>query len=88
MTDTLVPAVDAAQAEIAQLRLRTQMFIDGQFRDAVGGARYVTHNPATGQPIAEVAEGGRADVDAAVAAARRAADDGRWSRMRDRKSVV
>ena len=93
MTDTLVPAVsavDTARAEIAQLRLRTQMFIDGQFRDAISGARYLTHNPATGQLIADVAEGGPADVDAAVAAARRAADDGRWSRLSpgDRKRTL
>ena len=57
------------------------MFVDGAFRDAVGGGRYVTENPATGQPITEVAQGGPADVDIAVAVARKAADDGRWSRL-------
>ena len=90
MTDTLIPAIDEAKAEIERLDLRTQAFIDGGFRDAVDGRRYVTRNPATGQPIAEVAEGGPADVDAAVAAARRAADDGRWSRMSpgDRKRIL
>jgi gamma-glutamyl-gamma-aminobutyraldehyde dehydrogenase len=90
MTDTLIPAIDEAKAEIGRLRLRTQSFIDGRFRDAAGGRRYVTENPATGQPIAEVAEGGPADVDSAVAAARRAADDGRWSRVSpgDRKRVL
>ena len=41
----------------------------------------MTENPATGQPITEVAAGGAADVDAAVAAARSAADRGVWSRM-------
>ena len=90
MTDTLIPAIDEAKAEFERLDLRTQAFIDGGFRDAVDGRRYVTRNPATGQPIAEVAEGGPADVDAAVAAARRAADDGRWSRMSpgDRKRIL
>ncbi|MGK2851814.1 MAG: aldehyde dehydrogenase [Candidatus Limnocylindrales bacterium] len=90
MTDTLVPAAEAARAEVAALDLRTQMLIDGEFRDAVGGGRFTTHNPATGQPIADVAEGGPADVDVAVAAARRAADDGRWSRMSpgDRKRIL
>ncbi len=81
MTDTLIPQIDEARAEIAALRLRTQMFIGGEFREAVGGRRFVTENPATGQPIADVAEGGPADVDEAVAAARRAADSGVWSRM-------
>src|SRR5512134_761276 len=80
MTDTLIPPKDEATAEVARLRLRTQPFIDGQFRDALSGRRYVTENPATGQPIAEIAEGGPADVDAAVAAARRAFDSGAWSR--------
>jgi gamma-glutamyl-gamma-aminobutyraldehyde dehydrogenase len=90
MTDTLIPAADESKAELDRLRLRTQVFIDGEFRDAIGGRRFVTENPATGTPIAEVAEGGPADVDAAVAAARRAADDGRWSRVSpgDRKRIL
>ena len=90
MTDTLIPQIDEARNEIAALKLRTQLFIGGEFREAVGGRRFVTENPATGQPIAEVAEGGPADVDAAVAAARRAADSGIWSRMSpgDRKRIL
>jgi 4-(gamma-glutamylamino)butanal dehydrogenase len=90
MTDTLIPAKDEAAAEIDRLQLRTQPFIGGKFHDAIGGRRYVTENPATGRPIAEVAEGGPADVDAAVVAARGAADDGRWSRMSpgDRKRIL
>ena len=71
MTDTLIPAIDETRAEIDRLSLRTQLFIDGDFRDAQGGGRFVTENPATGQPITEVAQGGPADVDLAVAAARR-----------------
>ncbi len=90
MTDTIVPPADELAAAVAGLRFRTQAFIDGAFRDAIGGRRFVTENPATGQPIAEVAECGPADVDAAVAAARRAADDGRWSRVSpgDRKRIL
>ena len=81
MTDTAIPDRIESLAAIPDLRLRTQLFIDGGFRNAESGGRFITENPATGQPIAEVAEGGPADVDAAVAAARRAADDGRWSRL-------
>ena len=90
MTDTLSPEIDQARTEIAALKLRTQLFIGGEFREAAGGRRFVTENPATGQPIAEVAEGGPADVDAAVAAARKAADSGVWSRMSpgDRKRIL
>ena len=89
MTETLIPAIDETRAEIDRLSLRTQLFIDGDFRDALGGGRFVTENPATGRPITEVAQGGPADVDVAVAAARRAADDGRWSRLNpaDRKRI-
>jgi gamma-glutamyl-gamma-aminobutyraldehyde dehydrogenase len=90
MTDTLIPAIDESKAEIDRLRLRTQLFIDGTFREASGGRRFVTQNPATGRPIADVAEGGPVDVDTAVTAARHAADDGRWSRLNpgDRKRIL
>jgi len=90
MTNPLIPAAAESRADIERLRLRTQLFIDGAFSDAVGGERFASLNPATGQPIAEVAKGGPADVDTAVAAARRAADDGRWSRLdpAERKAIL
>ena len=43
------------------------------------GAGLVVENPATEEPLAEVALSGPADVDAAVAAAHDAFDDARWS---------
>jgi gamma-glutamyl-gamma-aminobutyraldehyde dehydrogenase len=90
MTETLIPDKTESAAELERLRLRTQLFIDGTFRDAHDGGRFTTENPATGQPIAEVAKGSVADVDAAVAVARKAADDGRWSRLSpgDRKRIL
>jgi gamma-glutamyl-gamma-aminobutyraldehyde dehydrogenase len=60
--------------------LRTDIFIDGAFRPAVSGERFTTENPATGRPLAEIAAGDSADVDAAVKAARAAFADGRWAR--------
>jgi gamma-glutamyl-gamma-aminobutyraldehyde dehydrogenase len=81
MTDTLIPDRKQAASAIADLRLRTDLFIGGDFRPALEGRRFVSENPATGRPIAEVAEGGVADVDAAVAAARSAVASGVWSRM-------
>jgi len=77
-------------AVTTRTRLRTQVFIDGAFRDASSGETFPTENPATGEVIAEVAAGDAADIDAAVRAARRAFDDGRWSRMApaDRKKRV
>ena len=47
-------------------------FIDGEWRDPVEGERFDVFNPADGSVLARVAQGGAADVDAAVAAAREA----------------
>lgn len=58
--------------DIVTIRPRYGLMIDGQERDAREGAVFATIEPATGEHIAEVAEGSAADVDDAVAAARRA----------------
>jgi malonate-semialdehyde dehydrogenase (acetylating)/methylmalonate-semialdehyde dehydrogenase len=49
-----------------------QNFIDGEWRDATGAELLEDRNPATGEVLARVPLSGAADVDAAVAAARRA----------------
>jgi aldehyde dehydrogenase (NAD+) len=66
-----------------------QLFIDGQWVDAESGKTFVTPNPATGETLAEVAEADKADIDKAVAAARRAFD-GKWSKLsaRDRGRLL
>lgn len=46
-----------------------------------GGATYAAVSPRDGQVLAQVADGGVAEVDAAVAAARRAFDAGPWPRL-------
>jgi betaine-aldehyde dehydrogenase len=68
---------------------RYQLFIDGQWVDAESGKTFATPNPSTGETLAEVAEADKADVDKAVAAARRAFE-GKWSRMsaRDRGRLL
>ena len=63
-----------------ELRDRYGLFIDGEFTDAKGGRTFETTNPATEEKIADVALAGEADVDRAVAAARRAYDEV-WSRL-------
>jgi acyl-CoA reductase-like NAD-dependent aldehyde dehydrogenase len=60
---------------------RTQLLIGGAWRDASGGATYMDCNPATGAVLADVAEASREDADAAVAAARKAFDAGKWPSM-------
>jgi acyl-CoA reductase-like NAD-dependent aldehyde dehydrogenase len=57
-----------------------RMLIGGRAVDAESGATFESHNPYTGRPWAVVPDGGPADVDAAVAAAR-AALDGEWGSM-------
>src|SRR5580693_6755219 len=64
--------------DIARLRPSYQIFVDGAFRDGSGEA-VKSINPADESPLAEVAEAGPADVDDAIAAARRAF--GRWSAL-------
>lgn len=57
------------------------LLIDGQRVPSLSGRTFQTLNPATEQVIATIAEGNEADVDRAVAAARRAFE-GPWSTMR------
>lgn len=77
-------------ARAARLTFRGQAFIDGRFVDAQSGRTFDSVNPATGAVLAAVAECDAADIDRAVAAGRRAFEDGRWSRMApaDRKAVL
>lgn len=52
-------------------------YIDGAWVDSIGGTRHEVIDPATEQPCTEITLGSAADVDAAVAAARRAFES--WS---------
>lgn len=54
------------------------MYVDGDWRLASDGTTRDLQNPANGETIATIAEGGAADAEAAIAAARRAFDDGPW----------
>ena len=58
-----------------------QLFINGQWTGAASGKTFETPNPATGTTLASVAEGDAEDINRAVQAARKAFDDGPWSRM-------
>ena len=57
------------------------MFIDGRWTEANSGEWIQSINPYTAERWAEVPAGGAGDVQLAVAAARRAFDDGPWPRM-------
>jgi phenylacetaldehyde dehydrogenase len=57
------------------------MLIDGQWVAAQSGKLFDVFNPATGEVLARVAEGDRADIDRAVKAARAAFESGPWHTM-------
>ena len=57
-----------------------KLFINGKSVDALSGKTFDSLNPYTGEPWARLADGGPADVDLAVEAAR-AAFDGSWGAM-------
>ena len=84
MTDTAAPThadwIERARA----VRPPTRPFIDGDWADPVDGTRVADTTPRDGSVIAEIAVGGTRDAERAVAAARKAFDDGRWA---DRKPV-
>ncbi|WP_459718840.1 aldehyde dehydrogenase family protein [Paraburkholderia sp. 2C] len=61
-----------ARAWLAQHHGAFGHFIGGAWRTPSSGERFATHEPATGDELAQIAQGEAADVDAAVAAARAA----------------
>ncbi|QYX81793.1 aldehyde dehydrogenase family protein [Streptomyces akebiae] len=67
-----------------------RLFIAGEWREAEAGGRRDVVDPSTGKVVATVAEADQADLDAAVAAAREAFDEGPWSRTpaRERSRVL
>jgi phenylacetaldehyde dehydrogenase len=57
------------------------MFINNQWVESASGKKFPTYNPATGEVLAQVAEGDREDINRAVSAARKAFDGGAWAEM-------
>lgn len=58
-----------------------KMLIGGRWLNATSSKTFATYNPATGDILAQVAEGDRADVNRAVTAARTAFESGPWRRL-------
>jgi acyl-CoA reductase-like NAD-dependent aldehyde dehydrogenase len=67
-----------------------QLYIDGRWTDSDGDSVLLVLNPATEETIATVPEGTVSDVERAVAAARRAFDEGPWPTLstRDRAAAM
>jgi aldehyde dehydrogenase (NAD+)/phenylacetaldehyde dehydrogenase len=81
LTGTPVTAVGPHRSAGAIVDARSGHFIDGRWSAPIQGRTRQVVSPATNETIAEVAAGTIEDADAAVAAARRAFDDGPWPRM-------
>ncbi len=78
---TVLAPVKLEQAVSGFLAQPRKMLIGGKWSNAASGKTFPTLNPATGEVLAQVAEGDRADIDRAVKAARTAFESGPWRRM-------
>jgi len=63
------------------VRQPRKMLIGGKWVEAASGKTFATFDPATGEVLAQVAEGEGEDIDRAVKAARKAFEAGAWRRM-------
>lgn len=81
MTDSRIPA---------DLPDHIQHYIDGAFTDSVDGDTFDVLDPVTNENYTTASAGKKADIDLAVAAAKRAFDDGPWPKMlpRERSRVL
>jgi len=70
-----IPLNENVSRYVAKTR---QMLINGKWVDSASGKTFPTYNPATGEVLANVAEGDREDINRAVSAARAAFDKGPW----------
>ena len=58
-----------------------EIFVAGKWQAPLSGETYTPINPANEEPLAAVGKGDERDIDAAVAAARKAFDEGPWPKM-------
>ena len=82
VTERVAQLLPEAQAFLSEPK---KMFIGGQWVDAASGETFATIDPARDEELARVPLAGREDVDRAVAVARDAFEDGRWSDLEPRK---
>ena len=78
---TAMAPVKLQQAVSGFLAQPRKMLIGGRWSNAASGKTFPTLNPATGEVLAQVAEGEKEDIDRAVKAARAAFETGPWRKM-------
>lgn len=84
----IAPSTGSWHDRAAKLSFEGRLFIDGDYREAVSSAKFETVNPADDSIIAAVSRGDSADIDLAVASARKAFKSGVWSRMAPRARMA
>ncbi|GAA1927314.1 5-carboxymethyl-2-hydroxymuconate semialdehyde dehydrogenase [Brevibacterium antiquum] len=74
----------------ANLPEKIRHYINGEFVDSIDGEEFDVINPVTNEPYIKAASGRKADIDAAVASAKQAFDEGPWPSMlpRERARVL
>jgi phenylacetaldehyde dehydrogenase len=78
-TAVAAPSIDSNVSSF--VARKQKLLINGKWVEAASGKTFASYNPATGEVLAQVAEGDREDIDRAVKAARAAFETGPWSRI-------
>ena len=73
---------------MATIQPSYKLFIDGEFVGAEDGASLDVFNPATGEKISKIADASKADIDRAVAAARKAFESFRRTSVYERSALL
>jgi phenylacetaldehyde dehydrogenase len=84
MESTLSPtasAVELSAGNTAFIKRANKLLINGDWVPSASGKTFPTYNPATGEVITRCAEGDKEDINRAVAAARKAFENGPWPNM-------
>lgn len=91
-TDPITGSIERAERENGTIVPSPPLapFIDGDYVDSASDAYFDKRNPANGELLHQLPEGASADVDRAVASARRAFDDRRWRGLplSERKAIL
>jgi len=81
MTNVKLEQFPYSEAAKKALARKPALFIDGEWVESTGGETLAVIDPSSGKEVSRFVDATNADVDKAVAAARRAFDDGRWSNL-------
>ncbi|MBN9643220.1 5-carboxymethyl-2-hydroxymuconate semialdehyde dehydrogenase [Corynebacterium mendelii] len=78
------------ETQPAHMPDKIRHYIGGEFRDSIDGETFDVLNPVTNEAYIQAASGKKQDIDAAVAAAKQAFDEGPWPTMlpRERARVL